>query len=238
MLSIAICDDEKIPRIILKEMLKNICNKNNIDAIIDEFSSGIELLNIYKRNTKKYSIVFCDIIMKEMNGIELLRKLGELDVFIQAILITGSEEYVFQGYDVGALNYLMKPVSYEKLEKELFRAIKNLNFTSPSRYAININGKTNFIDLSEVLFFEVNNKTITANLEKDSIDFNMKIATLEEELKSRNFLRCHRSYLVNISHIDCILQNKIILKNSVEIPVGRVYKKELKTFLMNRIGDM
>ncbi|MGU8702659.1 LytR/AlgR family response regulator transcription factor [Clostridium perfringens] len=238
MLSIAICDDEKIPRIILKEMLKNICNKNNIDAIIDEFSSGIELLNIYKRNTKKYSIVFCDIIMKEMNGIELLRKLGELDVFIQAILITGSEEYVFQGYDVGALNYLMKPVSYEKLEKELFRAIKNLNFTSPSRYAININGKTNFIDLSEVLFFEVNNKTITANLEKDSIDFNMKIATLEEELKSRNFLRCHRSYLVNISHIDSILQNKIILKNSVEIPVGRVYKKELKTFLMNRIGDM
>ncbi|MDK0750926.1 LytTR family DNA-binding domain-containing protein [Clostridium perfringens] len=238
MLSIAICDDEKIPRIILKEMLKNICNKNNIDAIIDEFSSGIELLNIYKRNTKKYSIVFCDIIMKEMNGIELLRKLGELDVFIQAILITGSEEYVFQGYDVGALNYLMKPVSYEKLEKELFRAIKNLNFTSPSRYAININGKTNFIDLSEVLFFEVNNKTITANLEKESIDFNMKIATLEEELKSRNFLRCHRSYLVNISHIDSILQNKIILKNSVEIPVGRVYKKELKTFLMNRIGDM
>ncbi|HHD2717070.1 LytTR family DNA-binding domain-containing protein [Clostridium perfringens] len=238
MLSIAICDDEKIPRIILKEMLKNICNKNNIDAIIDEFSSGIELLNIYKRNTKKYSIVFCDIIMKEMNGIELLRKLGELDVFIQAILITGSEEYVFQGYDVGALNYLMKPVSYEKLEKELFRAIKNLNFTSPSRYAININGKTNFIDLSEVLFFEVNNKTITANLEKDSIDFNMKIAKLEEELRSRNFLRCHRSYLVNISHIDSILQNKIILKNSVEIPVGRVYKKELKTFLMNRIGDM
>ncbi|WP_415336164.1 LytTR family DNA-binding domain-containing protein, partial [Clostridium perfringens] len=56
--------------------------------------------------------------------------------------------------------------------------------------------------------------------------------------KSRNFLRCHRSYLVNISHIDSILQNKIILKNSVEIPVGRVYKKELKTFLMNRIGDM
>ncbi len=52
MLSIAICDDEKIQRIILKEMLEKICNKNNIDAIIDEFSSGIELLNIYKRNTK------------------------------------------------------------------------------------------------------------------------------------------------------------------------------------------
>ncbi|WP_283688698.1 LytTR family DNA-binding domain-containing protein [Clostridium perfringens] len=66
----------------------------------------------------------------------------------------------------------------------------------------------------------------------------MILAILIEELKSRNFLRCHRSYLVNISHIDSILQNKIILKNSVEIPVGRVYKKELKTFLMNRIGDM
>ncbi|MGM8251455.1 LytR/AlgR family response regulator transcription factor [Clostridium perfringens] len=238
MLSIAICDDEKISRIILREMLGKICNKNNMEAIIDEFSSGVELLNVYKRNTKKYSIVFCDILMDGMNGIELLRKLGELDAFIQAILITGSEEYVFQGYDVGALNYLMKPVSFEKLEKEFLRAIKSLNFTSPSRYAISINGKTNFIDLSEVLFFEVNNKTITANLEKESIDFNMKIAKLEEELRSRNFLRCHRSYLVNITHIESIFQNKIILKNSIEIPVGRVYKKELKTFLMNRMVDV
>ncbi|MDM0469367.1 LytTR family DNA-binding domain-containing protein [Clostridium perfringens] len=238
MLSIAICDDEKIQRIILKEMLQRICSKNNIDPIIDEFSSGIELLNIYKRNTKKYSIVFCDIIMEDMNGIELLRKLGELDVFIQAILITASNEYVFQGYDVGALNYLVKPVSYEKLEKEFFRAIKNLNFTSPSRYAININGKTNFIDLSEVLFFEVNNKTITANLEKDSIDFNMKITKLEEELKNRNFFRCHRSYIVNIAHIDSILKNKIILKNNIEIPIGRIYKKDFKLFLINRMNGM
>lgn len=238
MLSVAICDDEKISRIILREMLGKICNKNNMEAIIDEFSSGVELLNVYKRNTKKYSIVFCDILMDEMNGIELLRKLGELDAFIQAILITGSEEYVFQGYDVGALNYLMKPVSFEKLEKEFLRAIKTLNFTSPSRYAISINGKTNFIDLSEVLFFEVNNKTITANLEKESIDFNMKIAKLEEELRSRNFLRCHRSYLVNITHIESIFQNKIILKNSIEIPVGRVYKKELKIFLMNIMVDI
>lgn len=238
MLSIAICDDEKNSRIILKKMLGKICNENNMDAIIDEFSSGVDLLNVYKRNTKKYSIVFCDILMDEMNGIELLRKLGELDAFIQAILITGSEEYVFQGYDVGALNYLMKPVSFEKLEKEFLRAIKSLNFTSPSRYAISINGKTNFIDLSEVLFFEVNNKTITANLEKESIDFNMKIAKLEEELRSRNFLRCHRSYLVNITHIESIFQNKIILKNSIEIPVGRVYKKELKIFLMNIMVDI
>lgn len=238
MLSIAICDDEKISRTILRDMLEKICNKNNMESIIDEFSSGVELLNVYKRNTKKYSIVFCDILMDEMNGIELLRKLGELDAFIQAILITGSEEYVFQGYDVGALNYLMKPVSFEKLEKEFLRAIKSLNFTSPSRYAISINGKTNFIDLSEVLFFEVNNKTITANLEKESIDFNMKIAKLEEELRSRNFLRCHRSYLVNITHIESIFQNKIILKNSIEIPVGRVYKKELKIFLMNIMVDI
>lgn len=237
MLNIAICDDEKLQLNILKDMLYKICNKNNMEVIIDEFCSGVDLLNVYRRNSKKYSIVFCDILMKEINGIELLRKIGELDAFIQAILITGSEDYVFQGYDVGALNYLMKPVSFEKLEKEFLRAIKSLNFTSPSRYAININRKTKFIDLSEVLFFEVNNKTITANLENDSIDFNMKIAALEDELRSRNFFRCHRSYLVNISHIDSILKNKIILKNSVEIPVGRIYKKELKTFLMNKVDS-
>ncbi len=66
----------------------------------------------------------------------------------------------------------------------------------------------------------------------------MKIAKLEDELKNRNFFRCHRSYLVNIAHIDSILKNKIILKNNIEIPIGRSYKKEFKLFLINKMNGM
>lgn len=234
MVNIAICDDEKIQRCIAKEMITKICKNNNMEIIIDEFSNGKELLNIYKRNLKKYSIIFCDIIMDEMNGIELIRNIRKYDSSVQAIIITGSEEFVFDGYDVGALNYLMKPISFKKLEKELLRAIKNLNLMSPALYPITINGRTIFINLSEVFFFEVNNKTITANLEDDHIDFNMKIKDLEEDLKNKNFFRCHRSYLINMSYIDSIITNKIILKNGVEIPVGRNYKKDLKEYILKK----
>lgn len=238
MLNIAICDDEKFQRAIVKDMLSKICDKNNMEISVDEFSSGSELINIYKRNVKKYSIILCDIIMDGINGIELIRRIRKIDSSFQAIIITGSCEYVFDGYDVGALNYLMKPISFQKLESEFLRAIKSLNFSNPSKYTITINGKTSFIDLSSVLFFEVNNKTISANLEKEIIDFNMKIKDLEEELKDRNFLRCHRSYLVNMAQVESILQNKIILKHDISIPVGRSYKKHLREYLIEKVADI
>ncbi|WP_338912616.1 LytTR family DNA-binding domain-containing protein [Clostridium perfringens] len=238
MLNIAICDDEKFQCAIVKKMISKICAKNNMEISIDEFNSASELINIYNRNIKKYSIILCDIIMDEMNGIELIRRMRKIDSSFQAIIITGSNEYVFDGYDVGALNYLMKPIDSNKLEKEFLRAIKSLNYASPSTYTININGKISFIDLSSVLFFEVNNKTITANLENKNIDFSMKIKVLEEELEDKNFLRCHRSYLVNMSQVETILQNKIMLKNGNSIPIGRCYKKNLKKYILEMINGI
>lgn len=92
------------------------------------------------------------------------------------------------------------------------------------------------IDLSEVLFFEVNNKTITANFENRVIEFNMKIKDLENDLENRNFFRCHRSFLVNMSKVDSVLQNMIVLQNRIEIPIGRFYKKDLKEYLMRKVS--
>lgn len=238
MINVAICDDEKIQRSIVKEMLIKICEKNNVNIIIDEFSSGKELLDKYKINTRKYNIILCDILMDDLNGIDLIRKIRSINSSFQAIIITGSAEYVFDGYDIGALNYLIKPVSIEKLEKEFIRAVKNINSTMPWMYSVHANGKRVFINISEVLYFEVNNKTITANLEKEKIDFNMKIKELEAEVKDKNFIRCHRSYLVNANKIEEILLNKLILKNKVEIPIGRSYKSEIKNYLLKRANNI
>lgn len=238
MINVAICDDEKIQREIIKDMLLKICKKNNLNIIIDEFSSGKELLDKYKVNTRKYNIILCDILMNDLNGIELIKKIRKMNTSFQAIIITGSVEYVFEGYDIGVLNYLVKPVSIEKLEKEFIRAVKNINSTMPWMYSVHVNGKRVFINISEVLYFEVNNKTITANLEKEKIDFNMKIKELENEIKDKNFIRCHRSYLVNANKIEEILLNKLVLKNKVEIPIGRSYKSEIKNYLLKKANNI
>lgn len=114
MISIAICDDEKIQRNIIKDMILRISQNNNMGVIIDEFESSEEFLSAFKRNTNKYNLVFCDIIMSGMNGIELLKKVKSINSSIQAVLITSCDEFVFDGYDIGVLNYLLKPVSEKK----------------------------------------------------------------------------------------------------------------------------
>lgn len=236
MINIAICDDEKIQRNIIKDMLLKISKDNNMGVIIDEFEEAVRLLDIIKRNKNKYNLIFCDIIMDKMNGIEFLRKVKKINPSIQAVLITSCEEFVFDGYDLGVLNYLMKPVSEERLEREFFRAVKNINCTNPSIYSVHSNGSMIFINLTEVMFFEVNNKTITANMENGTIEFNMKIKDLELDLDHRNFFRCHRSFIVNMTKVEAIFSNEIILKNKSIIPIGRIYKKSLKEYLLNRIN--
>ncbi|WP_300347740.1 LytTR family DNA-binding domain-containing protein [Clostridium sp.] len=234
MISIAICDDEQIQRNMIKNMILQISQDNNMGIIIDEFKSGKDFLSVFKKNTQKYNLIFCDIIMGEISGIELLKVVKSMNSSIQAILITSCDEFVFEGYDLGVLNYLMKPVSRKKLEREFLRAIKNINHTSPSVYTVHSNGGMIFIDLSEVLYFEVNNKTITANFGDRTVEFNMKIKDLENDLKDRNFFRCHRSFLANMAKVDSILQNKILFQNRMDIPIGRLYKKSLKEYLLSR----
>ena len=125
MIEIAVCDDDKFTVDYIVNTLTHISKKNNLYINIHTFTSGMEFISNYNPS-KSYDIIFLDILLDSLNGIDIAKHIRENNDITKIIFISSSSEYILDGYDVEASNYLIKPLDYEKLNKVFIKAIKSL----------------------------------------------------------------------------------------------------------------
>ena len=207
MIRIAIVDDEKLIREQIKTMIKN----KQVECLIDTYSAGEELL----RTDKCYDMVFLDIQMEGINGIETARVLRQKTEDAVLIFITGVKEYVFDAFDVAAFHYLIKPIDEQKFADVFKRAVlevgKKKQKTNGQLFV-----KTRYrnvtLEQNDVLYIESRGKKVEIHTKTDVIDAYAGIGELEKQLK-QNFYRCHRGYLVNLAFIMEYSNDSITLNN-------------------------
>lgn len=234
MVNIAICDDQDYDRKNLRQILEKISLRNNIIFNIEEFRSGKELLNIYKRDIPKYDVIFLDIVLGDSNGIDIAKCILDLYDSVKFIILSSSKEFILDGYDISAVNYIIKPALGEKIEKELFRAI-DIQENNKKFYEINKSGNTVLLKLNNIYYFEVDHRKINVYEKGNVIDYYEKLDNVEKDLNDKGFKRCHRSYVINISKIKELKSNEVKLLNGQVVPVGRKYKESLKETFFNYI---
>lgn len=232
MINIAICDDQDYDRKNLKQILEKISLRNNIRFNIEEFRSGKELLNIYKRDIPKYDVIFLDIILGDSNGIDVAKCILDLYNSVKFIILSSSKDFILDGYDISAINYIIKPSSIERIEKELLRAIE-MQENNKKFYEINKNGNTVLLKLNNIYYFEVDHRKVNVYERENVIDYYDRLDNVEKNLMDKGFKRCHRSYVINISKIKELRSNEVKLLNEQIVPVGRKYKENLKETFFN-----
>lgn len=126
MLQIGICDDQQQARLALRWTLERLIERREIQSQIYEFSSGEGVLGWMKKHPGELDLVFLDIEMPKINGMDAARKLREADSGLQLVFVTGYADYVYDGYSVGALGYLLKPAKERQLDDILTRALSAL----------------------------------------------------------------------------------------------------------------
>ncbi len=228
-IKIGICDDEQIQIDNVKKLVRNWADESNFCVKIQEFLSGESFIFHYE-DDKNFDILLLDIEMGEINGVELAKKIRLENENVQIVFITGFADFMAEGYEVSALHYLMKPVSYDKLSEVLKKAVSLLN--KQEKYILLDNIKVN---PAEIMFVEAfaHNCQVTM-LSEEKIKIARKISSLESELNDEKlgFIRCHRSYLVGIRHIKKISKTEIILDNNSVIPLSRrLYTEVNKAFI-------
>lgn len=231
MFQIAVCDDEKTIAIQIAEMIKDILP----DCNISKYLSGEDLLESYI----KFDIIFLDIQMENMSGIEIakeLRKRGENTIII---FITGVKEYVFQAFDVAAFHYLIKPVNEEKLKEVIGRAIEKINKKANEeihRLFIKTRDKSVALNINDILFMESETRKIVVHTKREIIKFYGVMSKVEEKVGS-GFYRCHRGYLVNMAYIAEYDSENIYLTNGDKVYLAREkyqdFVKHYMRFLRN-----
>lgn len=194
-LNIAIVDDEKI----IREQTNNFIHRHYPDCALRSYAAGEDLLAAHMQ----FDIIFLDIKMEGVNGIETARELRRQQADTVLIFITGMKEYVFEAFDVSAFHYLLKPIDEGKLLEVLDRAVREVEKRKDGRHRqlfVRTKGRSLTIDQSDILYIESKAKKAEIHTVKETIEIYASMNELEEQL-GESFYRCHRGYLVNMAYI-------------------------------------
>ena len=226
---IAICDDEKS----IRELIRNKVLKQCPGADIVSFSSGEELL----LSDNQIDILFLDIQMSGKNGMETAKELRKKDKNIILIFVTAVEEYVFQAFDVGAFNYIVKPIDDGKFSDVLHRAVdewssQNINEKEPEeRYVlINNSGVHTKVILDEIVYAEVFNRKVVIHKLDGEIEYYGKMSDLES-LAGDSFFRPHRAYLINFKYVEKYDATTIYLERGTVLMAKQNYPEFVKKYM-------
>ena len=197
-MQIAICDDEVSMVQILEEKIKKLLP----DAVIDKYLSGDELI----ASGSKPDILFLDIQMPGMDGMETAKMLRQDNENMILIFVTAAEEYVFQAFDVGAFHYLVKPFSDEKLKEVVTKAVHNIKRSSrlekDEKYImVQTAGSHIKIFLRDIVYAEVYNRKVIIHTRSTDIEYYGKLQELSD-MAGTDFFRTHRAYLVHFKYVE------------------------------------
>ena len=233
-MQIAICDDEKQYRWLLHEIILQDSFQQGYEVEIEEYENGELLLKALDAG-RAADVFFLDIQLEQGSddGIQLakeLRRRGEKGLIIY---VTGFIDYVQTGYEVKAFRYLLKSQIQEKMGQVL-KDIK-VELTSEDYFIFQKNREIVRINKQDIMYLESEKRILRVVTAQSEDTFYGTLDAVEEELRKDDFLRCHRSFLVNIRKIKNFSNHRIELVNGSSIPISRSYSKEVKRQLMLRM---
>lgn len=220
MLQIAICDDECFYREKIRKLLVDYLESRQLIYNICFFTSGEEFLS-QNENSVKYNIVFMDISMKEINGIETAMRMRAFHSDTFLVFVTAFIDYALEGYKANAIRYIMKD-ALDGAVPECMDAILQKMRMSQVVFSFMEGEKKLYID--NILYVESNkHKSIFHYMETDLTHYQIysKLDAIEQKLSGYGFLRIHKSYLVNMKHICKIHHYTAYLDTGLELPIPR-----------------
>lgn len=224
MVRIAICDDEITDCDCTYDYVQSYLQKKGIAGSVKKYNHPDSLL----ADSKDFcpDIYVLDIVMPMLSGIETAREIRWNQKDSQIIFTTSEKSFALEAYDVSPINYIVKPVAQEKLENALEKAIENIKSEDSKAVTVKIKGGFATVRLNEIMYADYCNHVVTFHLlSKENVStLTLRVGFseyLDELLPGNMFIRCHESIYVNVSAIDKLTKNEIVLRNKEVIPVSR-----------------
>ncbi len=220
MIKIAICDDEAAIVEQIEQIIRKTA-KNLIGAMeIQTFYSGTTLINGMEK--EQFDMVFLDIQMHGLSGVETAKKIRQSDEDVVLIYVSGYDEYFYDLFRVGAFDFVRKPINPQILKKTFLEACERVNAKSIF-FHYKLHGQVKKVRLNDIMWFQSYRHQLEIHLKNGEVDlFYEKLNDLAEKLKEGKtpFLRIHQSYLVNYYQIATRHSDHVTLYNGVELPVS------------------
>lgn len=224
-MKIAICEDKQQDYDTLLSMIINFLDEHNMKADISSFTCGEDFINAHIHNS--YDIVFMDIYLPGINGIETIAKIREKDP-VQFVFTTTSNEYAIEAFNLNAAHYILKPITPNAISEAMARCLSRKG----NKYSEQLDIKTNCgvvsIPIENIVYIEVLNKICCIYTEKSCYQTYSSLNEMFEMLSDNIFMKAQRSFIVNMNFIELFYFDHIVLANGKDIVLSRSNRTELK----------
>lgn len=223
MLKILILEDDELHAKNLLQFLKQFEQEHpDFHYTVKHYSQPIELLSDYQSDT---DLIFVDINLPDMKGIDVAKRIRDMDQQVMIVFITSLTQYAIEGYSVRAFDYILKPLSYPLFERKLTRALQLL-FTKDNTLYISVRTKNGCMRLpaDSILYIEILNHDVTLHTDQGTITHWGSLSKYEKLLQGAHFARCNSCYLVNLKFIQQIDQDSVEIANQ-RLAISKSKKK-------------
>lgn len=217
MYRIAIVEDDREYVKELRTYLNQYAAEEGQEFEISVFYDGAEILENY---VPKYDLILLDIEMQKINGMDAAEKIRETDENVVLMFITNMAQYAIRGYSVGALDFVMKPITYYTFSMKIKRALKRVQKREISSILLTLPGGVKKLEARQIYYLEVQNRQLHYHTDEGEIVVRGSLQSAENLLPSDTFAKCNHWYLVNLMHVTEVRKNTAVV-GPFELEISR-----------------
>ena len=228
MFKVAICDDEMTSLIINKALTERILEEEHIEYEITTFEDMPSMIRGVLDENADFDLLLSDILAVGMNGIEAAEEIRRLGDKLPIVFISSTADYALDGYRVNALRYIQKPVQIDKLKEAILEARASSLSKANEYLSFQVADRFYKVNLDDIIYLESMGRDTHVVTKTETICVHAKFSDMEEKVPSNRFIRCHRSYIINLSEVKDIARYRFLTKGGIEIPISQLQYTDVK----------
>lgn len=233
---IAVVEDEIEQYEYVKKLLTQWSEQSGESIVVTHVTCAEEYLISYNQ-PDIFDVLFLDVYMKQMNGMELAKEIRKYDREVQMVFLTGVSDYVFEGYEIGAVRYLLKPIKQEKMAETMAVCLEKLKQKSDDYISFKYQGEMLRLLRSDIFYVEVYGHYLRMVTKTDTYEWKGSLQRMRSKLDARRFVEANRSTIVNMEYVSKITREECLLENGTCIHVSKgAYKGLNEAFMKFYVG--